>query len=558
MVVHGQHQAPARGEETLAYLIWLAITDPGTWPGGAERLSDVENDITVSRRPSRSEHHASDDHSVWSPVQVTTHMVTHSIQNTLLQLRSWAKTGYKILANTSCTALLSAGIMQSLEGFDSFVDYASRTYRFLKASREYRRAAQRNPITSGYATEIPNTQGSATQRAPSTSLSIVPSRTEELEKIAAWAGLRLEEVPLLALRLEKIVWRAERIGSIVSEIPLEWAQHRWRRIVTSFQRTKLVLGFVALWRGCFPDLGTAACQQTLVAVMMIFYLGTIYEWVDIACKFFTRWTYLSLATRLGMKLGLREQSYYLSSDQDLKSLAMLIQGRMRYRWASCKAVRTTLNRTCWRFVFQSTWSIPVCSEAAPIARTKTMTITKTASYSLTANIGFPAHGFEWTLVKAWFTEMIGKPLRIDISNQNLKLYNTYGSWPSPTLEFHNPKFHAPISIFSSAYNRVHILGLSFIYIVCSLRHTLVIHTWEAEMYGWEAIDKVRPPDSGMRYLVTEKWAHPWIIRTFQREPHPEPYWLISPPSEKQGCQIIKGRSNTNILLQVHTLPEQDI
>ena len=177
--------------------------------------------------------------------------------------------------------------MQLTEKFDSLVDYASRTYRFLKAAGEYRRAAQRIPYTLGYATEIANTPGSATQQAPSASLDIVPSRTEEFQNIAAWAGLRLEEVPLLALRLEGTVWRANRIGSMVYKIPFEWAQHWWRRILTGFPRTKMVLGFVAVWRGCFPDLGTAACQQTLVAMAVIYNLAMIHELVENICKRFT-------------------------------------------------------------------------------------------------------------------------------------------------------------------------------------------------------------------------------------------------------------------------------
>ena len=233
--------------------------------------------MSISPQSFQSEHHALDDHT---SVQVTTHLVNH--------LRSWKETSYRILANTSCTALLSTGIMQLVEGFDRFVDYASRTYRFLKAAGEYRRAIQKNSSTLETATGIPITQGSATRQEPSTSLSIVPSRTEEFEKIATWAGLRLEEVPLLALRLEGTVWRAARIGSTVSEISFRWGQHRWRRIVTGFQKTKLVLGFAALWKGCFSDLRTAACQQTLVAVIVIYYLATIHELVDSVCKFFTR------------------------------------------------------------------------------------------------------------------------------------------------------------------------------------------------------------------------------------------------------------------------------
>lgn len=116
--------------------------------------------------------------------------------DTLLQLRSWIKRRYGNSANTSCTALLSAGILQLTEIVHSVVYSTSRTYHFLRAAREYQRAVQNNPNTLGHATQIRRmsiTVGSATQQASVPSLGIVPSWTKEVEEITAWAGLRLED-----------------------------------------------------------------------------------------------------------------------------------------------------------------------------------------------------------------------------------------------------------------------------------------------------------------------------------------------------------------------------
>lgn len=71
---------------------------------------------------------------------------------------------------------------------------------------------------------VSDTLESNTQEAFMTSLDIVISRREELETVVAWAGLGVEEVPLLALRIEGYirlaVVRLEGIVRVAAELSL--------------------------------------------------------------------------------------------------------------------------------------------------------------------------------------------------------------------------------------------------------------------------------------------------------------------------------------------------
>lgn len=119
----------------------------------------------------------------------------------------------------------------------------------------YRRAVQKHPNT------MRNTIESTTQQASMKSLDVVSSRSET---IAAWAGLDLEEVPLLALRLERpigltvvrvggAVRLAAELGSHMYNAPFRWGLNWWRRAVRGFEQVQYVLTVGALLRGCFPE-----------------------------------------------------------------------------------------------------------------------------------------------------------------------------------------------------------------------------------------------------------------------------------------------------------------
>ena len=103
------------------------------------------------------------------------------------------------LANTSLGVRLSTRKAQLTKGLKSLVNYTSRTYRYLKAAREYERAVQRHADAIGYTAQrqkLVDFMGGTTLQAHITSLSVIPStRTTEIKMIADEAALRYEMSP---------------------------------------------------------------------------------------------------------------------------------------------------------------------------------------------------------------------------------------------------------------------------------------------------------------------------------------------------------------------------
>ena len=105
-------------------------------------------------------------------------------------------------ADLSFEALLSTA-------FDIAVDYSNRTFSYLQAAREYEEAVRNDPNTIAY---------------PGTRIVYPGARSLEVELIAEQAGLRYEDVPHLALKLEGTVRQLERHKSVISiKLTLEFA-----------------------------------------------------------------------------------------------------------------------------------------------------------------------------------------------------------------------------------------------------------------------------------------------------------------------------------------------
>ena len=143
------------------------------------------------------------------------------------------------------------------------VDYISRTYRYLENAVEYERAVPDDATTRAYIIQLQQKMsklaGSATQRAGSPG--IAPStRILEIEVIAAQAGLRYEDVPDLALKLEGTVRQGEKIRLAISELFLRYSmQQPWGRLLVGLWPEKLTLGLAWIFRGCVFNAGTGRC-----------------------------------------------------------------------------------------------------------------------------------------------------------------------------------------------------------------------------------------------------------------------------------------------------------
>ena len=138
-------------------------------------------------------------------------------------------------SDTSFAALLATGRAQLTEGFWNVVDYSSRTFYYLQAAREYEEAVRNDPNTIAY---------------PGTRIAYPGARKLEIEVIAVQAGLRYEDVPNLALKLEGTVRQLERLKSVISMIFWIYTlQYPWGRLLVGFWRQKLTLGFAfIIWR----------------------------------------------------------------------------------------------------------------------------------------------------------------------------------------------------------------------------------------------------------------------------------------------------------------------
>ena len=119
--------------------------------------------------------------------------------------------------------------------FDIAVDYSSRTFSYLQAAREYEEAVRNDPNTIAY---------------PGTRIAYPGARTLEIEVIAVQAGLRYEDVPNLALRLEGTVRQLERLKSVISIVFWIYTrQYPGGRLLVGFWPQKLTLGFAfIIWR----------------------------------------------------------------------------------------------------------------------------------------------------------------------------------------------------------------------------------------------------------------------------------------------------------------------
>ena len=232
----------------------------------------------------------SNDRNIPSSFQLAQHMTA---QSTPHDFYSWlrAKMGY--FANTSLGVRLSARKAQLTKGLKSLVNYTSRTYRYLKAAREYERAVQRHADTIGYTAQrqkLVDFMGGTTLQAHATSLSTISStRTTEIKMIADEAALRYEDVPELALKLERIVRRAVRFNAAISKMPWRYVKYQWRRLLMGFWREKLVIGLSVILKGCVWDAGMGECWPVMGWVLIFLLLGPIYLLVDGLVLTLKRW-----------------------------------------------------------------------------------------------------------------------------------------------------------------------------------------------------------------------------------------------------------------------------
>ena len=177
-------------------------------------------------------------------------------------------------ANWSFEALLSTARARLVEEFYIAVDYSSRTFSYLQAAREYEEAVRNDPNTIAY---------------PGTRIAYPGARTLEIEVIAVQAGLHYEDVPNLALKLEGTVRQLERLKSVISIVLWIYTrQYPGGRLLVGFWPQKLTLGFAfIIWR-CV-NTGTGKRWPAVCFVVTSLLVGPICMLLHIAILALERW-----------------------------------------------------------------------------------------------------------------------------------------------------------------------------------------------------------------------------------------------------------------------------
>lgn len=169
--------------------------------------------------------------------------------------------------------------------------------RYLHASRNYQKITRQGRKTAGYSSRYTlrsptslGMVGSASQHSLVPFLDFPPSRTTEIQDIARLAGLGVEEVPALALRLEGPVRRTQDLVSDALEFPHEvalllwWETLRlWRVFGYGFWGLKLGCGFLLFLCGCWFGNGNRVAIKLILLGLCGLFSGLSLGYLLPAC-----------------------------------------------------------------------------------------------------------------------------------------------------------------------------------------------------------------------------------------------------------------------------------
>ncbi|KAK0506912.1 hypothetical protein JMJ35_010612 [Cladonia borealis] len=117
---------------------------------------------------------------------------------------------------------------------------------------------------------------------------MTPERRAEVELKAAMAGLRPEEVPAVALILDKPVEWVARLIFVVSEITLICVHYLWRRLLVGFWPGKLAIWFAWIFWGRARNAGMGRCRL-VVGYVAFLLVGPVCELLDTSLVALERW-----------------------------------------------------------------------------------------------------------------------------------------------------------------------------------------------------------------------------------------------------------------------------
>ncbi|KAL8918742.1 MAG: hypothetical protein Q9208_007182 [Pyrenodesmia sp. 3 TL-2023] len=203
-------------------------------------------------------------------------------------LGSWIKATAKAAANGSYQALVSTKKCL-VDHTHHVINHARRTHRYLKAARRHEKITRvsENQVTIGSASRA------ATGNPPQGEHSAVQFYAQRNAQVAQMAGLRLDEVPPLAFRLEAPVRYCDRmlftytedlsvsIEGLSGKLHARWsAWKKWqRKKAASWQWTITLLGtvfYMAKWRGHGDFMSLTAVGHAAVVLNIL----RIYDGVD--------------------------------------------------------------------------------------------------------------------------------------------------------------------------------------------------------------------------------------------------------------------------------------
>ena len=132
---------------------------------------------------------------------------------------------------------------------------------------EYERVVQNDPATKEYL--IRHHQKLAGSTTTST-------RASEISLITVMAGLRYEDVPDLALILERTVRQGESLRIIISEIFKRYTlDHPWGHLMVGFWPAKRALGYAYIVRGFGFNAGAGRRWRTVGYVVAFLLVGPV-------------------------------------------------------------------------------------------------------------------------------------------------------------------------------------------------------------------------------------------------------------------------------------------
>lgn len=118
---------------------------------------------------------------------------------------------------------------------------------------------------------------------------MTPARRAEIEFIAATAGLRPEEVTVLALIFERPVVWVSRLILVVYDITLICVHYSRRRLQVGFWEGKLAIGFAWIFWGPARNAGMGRYRLVVGYVVAFLLVGPVCELVDTILVALERW-----------------------------------------------------------------------------------------------------------------------------------------------------------------------------------------------------------------------------------------------------------------------------